>query len=136
MQRIKLTADTPNDLRIWEIEQELLEFISILDKKYDSIDFEFWFCFRALHESTISSGWTSKVTFYKRYNALSFDIIMAEKEFLRHDMLQQKKVMGTYFFPLFEKTIVKYAKKIPSLKPVAGNLIDDMRLFLTNKKWL
>ena len=136
MERIKLTADTPHYVKVWEIEQELLDFTNILNYKYSSIDFIFWFCFRALFDDTIASGWKSKVTFYKRDNALSFDIIMPEKEFAQKDMVIQRKVMGKYFFPFFQEAIIKYAKKLPSLKPVSADLVKDMELFLIEKSWL
>ena len=136
MERIKLTADTPSYVKVWEIEQELLDFTTVLDNKYSSIDFVFWFCFRALFDDTIDSGWKSKVTFYKKDNALSFDVIMPEKEFVQQDMSIQRKTVGKYFYPFFKETITKYAKKLPALKPVAEDLVKDMELFLIEKCWL
>ena len=138
MKRIKLTADAPSYVKVWEIEQELLDFIKILNDKYSSIDFVFWFCFRALYDDAINSGWKSKVTFYKKDNALSFDIIMPETEFKPHkkDIAMQRKIMGKYFYSFFQEAIIKYAKKLPSLKPVAQDLIQDMELFLIEKEWL
>ena len=44
--------------------------------------------------------------------------------------------MGKYFYPFFKETIMKYAKKIPTLKPVAEDLVKDMDLFLIEKEWL
>lgn len=138
MERIKLTADYPGYLKVWEIEEVLLDFSTILDEKYNSIDFIFWFCFRALKNDAINSGWKSKVTFYKKHNALSFDVIMPENEFIpyKKDIHMQRKIMGKYFFPFFAETIIKYSKKLPTLKPVADNLIEDMRKFLKQKGWL
>jgi hypothetical protein len=48
----------------------------------------------------------------------------------------QRKTMGKYFFPFFQEAIIKYAKKMPSLKPVAEDLARDMELFLIQKEWL
>jgi hypothetical protein len=138
MDRLKLTSDAPGYLKIWEIEEELLEFITILEEQYKSIDFVFWFCFRALKDDAINSGWKSKVTLYKKDNALSFDMIMPETEFIpyKKDISMQRKIIGGYFFPFFSETIKKYSKKLASLKPVAEDLIKDMELFLLEKKWL
>ncbi|MDR2399882.1 MAG: hypothetical protein LBD61_05595 [Endomicrobium sp.] len=138
MEIIKLTSDVPSYLKLREIKNELLDFIVILNDKYSSIDFSFWFCFRALTDNAIESGWKSKVTFYKKHNALSFDIIMSEIEFIpyKKDMATQRKIMGKYFYPFFKESIIKYAKKLPSLKPIAENLILDMEKFLTEKEWL
>lgn len=138
MQRIKLTADSPGYLKVSNIKDELLDFTTVLNEKYISIDFIFWFCFRALQGDTIESGWKSKVTFYKRYNALSFDIIMPESEFVpyKKDIVMQRKIMGEHFFLYFKESIIKYSKKLPTLKTVAENLIEDMEIFLIKKQWL
>lgn len=138
MERISLTADAPGYLKIWEIEEELLNFTKVLEEKYSSMDFILWFCFRALKEISIDSGWKSKATFYKKDNALSIDLIMPESDFIpfKKDIGMQKKIMGKYFYPFFAETIKKYAKKLPTLKPVAEELILDMEKFLKEIKWL
>jgi hypothetical protein len=135
MERIRLTADTPSYVKVWDIEQELLDFTDILDKKYSSIDFEFAFCFRVLYTT---EGIKSKVRFYKAENWLGLDLIMPEVDFkpYKKDMLMQRKIMGKYFFPFFQEAIAKYAKKLTTLKPVAKDLIKDMEQFLIEKKWL
>lgn len=138
MERIRLTADCPGYLKVWDIEEELLDFSKILNEKYDLIDFEFWFCFRALKNDAIASGWKSKVAYYKKDAALSFDIIMPESKLVVHkkDTSEQKRIMGHYFFPFLEESIKKYAKKLPTLYSCSDNLIEDMRQFLIQKKWL
>jgi hypothetical protein len=47
-----------------------------------------------------------------------------------------KENYGKVFFSFFQEAIIKYAKKLPSLKPVAEDLIKDMELFLIEMKWL
>lgn len=136
MERIKLTADTPSYVKVWEIEKDLLDFNSTLNEKYSTIDFIFWFCFRALLDDAISSGWKSKVVFYKKDNALGFDIIMPEKEFVQQNMAIQRRIMGKHFFLFFTENIHKYRYKLPVLKSIEKDLVEDMRLLLVDNLWL
>ncbi len=138
MKRIRLTADCPGYLKVWEIEEELLDFSTILSDKYGSIDFEFWFCFRVLKNDAIASGWKSKVAYYKKDEALSFDVVMPESEFAlyKKEKNKQKQIIGKYFFPYFEESIRRYSKRLPSLQNLSDSLIEDMRLFLVERKWL
>lgn len=138
MEKLSLTADAPGYLKIWIIEEELLDFVKVLETKYYSMDFVLWFCFRALKDISIESGWKSKATFYKKDNALSIDLIMPESEFVpfKKDINMQRKIMGKYFYPFFSETIKKYSKKLPTLKPIADELILDMKKFLIEIHWL
>ena len=135
MERISLQSDTPSYLKVREIKEEILGFTDVLQEKYNSIDFEFAFCFRVLYTT---EGIKSKIRFYKTENWLGLDLIMPEADFIpyKKDRAMQRKIMGKYFFPFFKEAIVKYAKKLPSLKPVAEDLIKDMELFLKEKEWL
>lgn len=136
MERISITSDTPGYLKVSEIGDELLAFAIILDNKYSQIDFRFVFCFRALYTTR---GINSKVRFYKEQNSwLGMDLIMAEDEFIpyKKNVSMQRRIMGKHFFPFFAENIRKYRSKLPVLKPIEKDLVEDMRLFLINNLWL
>ncbi len=44
--------------------------------------------------------------------------------------------MGKHFFPFFSANIHKYIYKLPVLKSVEKELVEDMRLFLVENLWL
>lgn len=66
------------------------------------------------------------------------DLIMALNEFnsYKTNVSMQRLIMGKHFFPFFVENIKKYKSKLPTLKPVAEDLIEDMRLFLIENLWL
>ena len=135
MERISIQIDSPGYVKVSEISEELLKFSSIIETKYNQIDFDFGFCFRALY--TIR-GIRSKVRFYKEDRWLGMDLIMALNEFnsYKTNVSMQRLIMGKHFFPFFVENIKKYKSKLPTLKPVAEDLIEDMRLFLIENLWL
>jgi len=136
MERISIQSATPGYVKVSEIGNELIGFSTIIDNKYSQIDFEFAFCFRALYST---EGINSKVRFYKEQNSwLGMDLIMSLDEFnpYKNNVSMQRLIMGKHFFPFFAENIKKYKNKLPSLKPVAENLIEDMRVFLTENLWL
>ena len=136
MERISIQSDSPGYIKIWEIGKELLAFATIIDQKYSQIDFEFAFCFRALYST---EGINSKVRFYKEQNSwLGMDLIMSEDEFIpyKKNVSMQRLIMGKHFFPFFRENVKKYQNKLPSLKPIAESLIEDMRVFLIDNLWL
>lgn len=111
-------------------------FSTIINNKYSQINFEFAFCFRALYTT---KGINSKVRFYKEENSwLGMDLIMPLNEFnpYKDNVSMQRRIMGKHFFPFFAENIKKYRNKLPILKPIEKDLIEDMRLFLIDNLWL
>ena len=135
MERISITSDSPGYVKVSEIGKDLIAFSEILEKKYNQIDFELAFCFRALY---ITRGIKSKVRFYKDENWLGMDLIMPLAEFnpYKYNVSMQRRIMGKYFFPFFSKNIHKYIYKLPILKSIEKDLVEDMRLFLIENLWL
>ena len=135
MSEIRLTADSPGYVSVWEIENALYDFSKVINKKYSQIDFDFVFCFRALHTTR---GIRSKVRFEKDSNYLGMDLIMSLDEFNPHkkNVSMQRRIMGKHFFPFFAENIKKYRNKLPVLKPIEKDLVEDMRLFLIENLWL
>ncbi len=135
MSEIRLTADSPGYVSVWEIENDLYDFSKVINKKYSQIDFDFVFCFRALHTT---QGIRSKVRFEKDSNYLGMDLIMPLDEFNPHkkNVAMQRRIMGKHFFPFFAENIKKYRNKLPVLKPIEKDLVEDMRLFLIENLWL
>lgn len=136
MERISIQIDSPSYIKISEIGKELLMFSTIINNKYSQINFEFAFCFRALYTT---KGINSKVRFYKEENSwLGMDLIMPLNEFnpYKDNVSMQRRIMGKYFFPFFAENIKKYRNKLPILKPIEKDLIEDMRLFLIDNLWL
>lgn len=136
MERISIQIDSPSYIKISEIGKELLMFSTIINNKYSQINFEFAFCFRALYTT---KGINSKVRFYKEENSwLGMDLIMPLNEFnpYKDNISMQRRIMGKHFFPFFAENIKKYRNKLPILKPIEKDLIEDMRLFLIDNLWL
>lgn len=135
MERISTTSDSPGYVKVSEIGRDLIAFSEILEKKYNQIDFELAFCFRALYTTR---GINSKVRFYKDENWLGMDLIMPLAEFnpYKYNVSMQRRIMGKYFFPFFSKNIHKYIYKLPILKSIEKDLVEDMRLFLIENLWL
>lgn len=135
MERISITSDSPGYIKVSEIGKDLIAFSEILEKKYNQIDFELAFCFRALY---ITRGIKSKVRFYKDENWLGMDLIMPLDEFnpYKDNVSMQRRIMGKHFFPFFSANIHKYIYKLPILKSVEKELVEDMRLFLIENLWL
>ena len=135
MERISITSDSPGYIKVSEIGKDLIAFSEILEKKYNQIDFELAFCFRALY---ITRGIKSKVRFYKDENWLGMDLIMPLDEFnpYKDNVSMQRRIMGKHFFPFFSANIHKYIYKLPVLKSVEKELVEDMRLFLVENLWL
>ena len=48
----------------------------------------------------------------------------------------QRRIMGKHFFPFFAENIKKYRNKLPVLKAIEKDLVEDMRLFLIENLWL
>lgn len=73
-----------------------------------------------------------KVRFEKDCNYLGMDLIMSEEEFhpYKKNIAMQRRIMGKHFFPFFAENIKKYRYKLPVLKPIEKDLVEDMRLFL------
>lgn len=107
----------------------------MIELTYNQIDFELAFCFRALY---ITRGIKSKVRFYKDENWLGMDLIMPLDEFnpYKDNVSMQRRIMGKHFFPFFSANIHKYIYKLPILKSVEKELVEDMRLFLIENLWL
>ena len=135
MERISITSDSPGYIKVSEIGKDLIAFSEILEKEYNQIDFELAFCFRALY---ITRGIKSKVRFYKDENWLGMDLIMPLDEFnpYKDTVSMQRRIMGKHFFPFFSANIHKYIYKLPILKSVEKELVEDMRLFLIENLWL
>lgn len=135
MERISITSDSPGYIKVSEIGKDLIAFSEILEKKYNQIDFELAFCFRALY---ITRGIKSKVRFYKDENWLGMDLIMPLDEFnpYKDNVSMQRRIMGKHFFPFCGANIHKYIYKLPILKSVEKELVEDMRLFLIENLWL
>lgn len=135
MERIRITSDSPGYVKVSDIGEELLAFSVIIEQNYSELNFVFLFCFRALY-STV--GIRSKVRYEKDVSWLGMDLIMPLDEFnpYKNNVSMQRLIMGKYFFPFFSENIKKYKNKLPSLKPVAENLIQDMKLFLIDNLWL
>ena len=135
MERISITSDSPGYIKVSEIGKDLIAFSEILEKKYNQIDFELAFCFRALYTTRRIN---SKVRFYKDENWLGMDLIMPVDEFnpYKNNISMQRRIMGKYFFPFFSENIHKYIYKLPILKSIEKDLVEDMRLFLIENLWL
>jgi hypothetical protein len=137
MERIRITSASPGYMKVSEIGKELIAFSTIIDEKYNQIDFEFGFCFRALYST---EGIRSKVQFFKdpNWHWLGMDLIMPLDEFdpYKNNVSMQRLIMGKHFFPFFTENIKKYKNKLPTLKSVAEDLTEDMRLFLIDNLWL
>ena len=135
MERIRITSDSPGYVKVSDIGEELLAFSVIIEQNYSELNFVFLFCFRALY-STV--GIRSKVRYEKDVSWLGMDLIMPLDEFnpYKNNVSMQRLIMGKHFFPFFSENIKKYKNKLPSLKPVAENLIQDMKLFLIDNLWL
>ena len=135
MNRVSIQIDSPSYVKVSEIGNELVAFSLTIERKYPQIDFEFAFCFRALYTTR---GIRSKVRFEKECNYLGMDLIMAEEEFnpYKNNVSMQRRIMGKHFFPFFAENIKKYRNKLPVLKPIEKDLVEDMRLFLIENLWL
>ena len=129
MDRVRITSDSPNFLKVSEISKDLRLFSLVIETKYAQIDFGFVFCFRALYTTR---GIRSKVRFEKDCNYLGMDLIISEEEFnpYKNNVSMQRRIMGKHFFPFFAENIKKYRNKLPVLKPIEKDLVEDMRLFL------
>jgi len=129
MNRVSIQIDSPSYVKVSEIGNELVAFSLTIERKYPHIDFEFAFCFRALYTTR---GIRSKVRFEKDCNYLGMDLIMSEEEFhpYKKNIAMQRRIMGKHFFPFFAENIKKYRYKLPVLKPIEKDLVEDMRLFL------
>ena len=129
MNRVSIQIDSPSYVKVSEIGKELVAFSLTIERKYPQIDFEFAFCFRALYTTR---GIRSKVRFEKDCNYLGMDLIMSEEEFnpYKNNVSMQRRIMGKHFFPFFAENIKKYRNKLPILKPIEKDLVEDMRLFL------
>ena len=135
MNRVSIQFDSPSYVKVSEIGKELVAFSLTIERKYPQIDFEFAFCFRALYTTR---GIRSKVRFEKDCNYLGMDLIMSEEEFnpYKNNVSMQRRIMGKHFFPFFAENIKKYRNKLPVLKPIEKDLVEDMRLFLIENLWL
>ena len=135
MNRVSIQIDSPSYVKVSEIGNELVAFSLTIERKYPQIDFEFAFCFRALYTTR---GIRSKVWFEKDCNYLGMDLIMSEEEFnpYKNNVSMQRRIMGKHFFPFFAENIKKYRNKLPVLKPIEKDLVEDMRLFLIENLWL
>lgn len=135
MNRVSIQIDSPSYVKVSEIGNELVAFSLTIERKYPQIDFEFAFCFRALYTTR---GIRSKVRFEKECNYLGMDLIMSEEEFnpYKNNVSMQRRIMGKHFFPFFAENIKKYRNKLPVLKPIEKDLVEDMRLFLIENLWL
>ena len=135
MNRVSIQIDSPSYVKVSEIGKELVAFSLTIERKYPQIDFEFAFCFRALYTTR---GIRSKVWFEKDCNYLGMDLIMSEEEFnpYKNNVSMQRRIMGKHFFPFFAENIKKYRNKLPVLKPIEKDLVEDMRLFLIENLWL
>ena len=129
MNRVSIQIDSPSYVKVSEIGKELVAFSLTIERKYPQIDFEFAFCFRALYTTR---GIRSKVRFEKDCNYLGMDLIISEEEFnpYKNNVSMQRRIMGKHFFPFFAENIKKYRYKLPVLKPIEKDLVEDMRLFL------
>ena len=129
MNRVSIQIDSPSYVKVSEIGKELVAFSLTIERKYPQIDFEFAFCFRALYTTR---GIRSKVRFEKDCNYLGMDLIMSEEEFhpYKKNIAMQRRIIGKHFFPFFAENIKKYRYKLPVLKPIEKDLVEDMRLFL------
>ena len=135
MNRVSIQIDSPSYVKVSEIGKELVAFSLTIERKYPQIDFEFAFCFRALYTTR---GIRSKVRFEKDCNYLGMDLIVSEEEFhpYKKNIAMQRRIMGKHFFPFFAENIKKYRNKLPVLKPIEKDLVEDMRLFLIENLWL
>ena len=135
MERIRITSDSAGYINLSVICKDLRNFSRIIETKYSEIDFDFLFCFRALY-STV--GIRSKVRYEKDVNMLGMDLIMSLDEFnpYKENVSMQRRIMGKHFFPFFSANIHKYIYKLPVLKSVEKELVEDMRLFLVENLWL
>ena len=135
MNRVSIQIDSPSYVKVSEIGKELVAFSLTIERKYPQIDFEFAFCFRALYTTR---GIRSKVRFEKDCNYLGMALIMSEEEFhpYKKNIAMQRRIMGKHFFPFFAENIKKYRYKLPVLKPIEKDLVEDMRLFLIENLWL
>lgn len=135
MNRVSIQIDSPSYVKVSEIGNELVAFSLTIERKYPHIDFEFAFCFRALYTTR---GIRSKVRFEKDCNYLGMDLIISEEEFnpYKNNVSMQRRIMGKHFFPFFAENIKKYRNKLPVLKPIEKDLVEDMRLFLIENLWL
>ena len=135
MNRVSIQIDSPSYVKVSEIGKELVAFSLTIERKYPQIDFEFAFCFRALYTTR---GIRSKVRFEKDCNYLGMDLIVSEEEFnpYKNNVSMQRRIMGKHFFPFFAENIKKYRNKLPVLKPIEKDLVEDMRLFLIENLWL
>ena len=135
MERIRITSDSPGYIKVSDIGKDLRNFSRLIETKYSEIDFDFLFCLRALY-STV--GIRSKVRYEKDVNMLGMDLIMSLDEFnpYKENVSMQRRIMGKHFFPFFSANIHKYIYKLPVLKSVEKELVEDMRLFLVENLWL
>ena len=135
MNRVSIQIDSPSYVKVSEIGKELIAFSLTIERKYPQIDFELAFCFRALYTTR---SIRSKVRFEKDCNCLGMDLIMSLDEFnpYKNNVSMQRRIMGKHFFPFFAENIKKYRNKLPVLKPIEKDLVEDMRLFLIENLWL
>ena len=135
MNRVSIQIDSPGYVEVSEIGKELVAFSLTIERKYPQIDFELAFCFRALYTTR---GIRSKVRFEKDCNCLGMDLIMSLDEFnpYKNNVSMQRRIMGKHFFPFFAENIKKYRNKLPVIKPIEKDLVEDMRLFLIENLWL
>jgi len=119
MSEVRLTADSPGYVSVWEIEEDLYDFSNVINKKYSEVYFDFVFCFRALYTTR---GIRSKVRFEKDCNCLGMDLIMSLDEFnpYKNNVSMQRRIMGKHFFPFFAENIKKLRKDMIRLSEKYG----------------
>ena len=110
MERIRITSDSPGYIKVSDIGKDLRNFSRIIETKYSEKD----------------------------VNMLGMDLIMSLDEFnpYKENVSMQRRIMGKHFFPFFSANIHKYIYKLPVLKSVEKELVEDMRLFLVENLWL
>ena len=66
------------------------------------------------------------------------DLIMPLDDFnpYKENISMQRRIMGKHFFPFFSVNIHKYIYKLPILKVIEKDLVEDMRLFLIENLWI
>ncbi|MBN6151730.1 hypothetical protein JR065_15395 [Xanthomonas sp. AmX2] len=133
--RLDVTSDSPSWTDVFEIADELTALDAIAEKHYPSLDWELGICLRCLPRSL---GRKTFCRYYARGKLFVLDISMDEERFVPHkkDRSAQRRIIGDAFFSGFEASMKKYERTLPGLADASASLIDEVRRWCIENKWI
>ncbi|WP_312736870.1 hypothetical protein [Stenotrophomonas sp.] len=100
-----LSTDTGGETRVYEIANELVPVLSVLESNFHSAEIEVFFVFRCLPDEL---GRKSSRRFSKAESVLYLDMCFSEDLLKDMDVERQRSVVASYFFSFTEDSLRKY----------------------------